>query len=140
MRFYDYSCTGTVGHDFTARRKVEDRHTTPCPDCGATAKMQFNPGAKFFVSEFQRPDRKTPDELMVGRALLGSGYTMMNDPNEPYRVEALADAESQVKRADEVRERARTHFEGSVDYLEGDRRDEAKRIMEQSLTRKGVRL
>ncbi|KKK78464.1 hypothetical protein LCGC14_2843290, partial [marine sediment metagenome] len=75
----------------------------------------------------------TSDELMVGRALMGSGYTMMNDPNEPYRVEALADAESQVQRADEVRARARTHFEGSVDYLEGDRRDEAKRVMEQSL-------
>ncbi len=138
MRFYDYTCA--EGHEFSARNRVEDRKAAPCPECGATAKMQFNPSAGFFISEFMRPDRKTPDELMVGRALMGSGYTMMNDPNEPYRVEALADAESQVRRADEVRARARTHFEGSVDYLEGDRRDEAKRTMEKALTRKGVRL
>lgn len=137
MRFYDYTCA--KGHEFTARNKVEDRKTASCPECSAAGELQFNMNVGFFITEFQRPDRKTPDELMVGRALLGSGYTMMNDPNEPYRVEALADAESQVKRADEIRARARTHFEGSVDYLEGDRRDEAKRIMELSLTRKGVR-
>ncbi len=137
MRFYDYACAG--GHEFSARNRMADRKTATCPGCGATAKMQFNPSAGFFISEFMRPDRKTPDELMVGRALLGSGYTMMNDPNEPYRVEALADAESQVKRADEVRARARTHFEGSVDYIEGPARDEAKRTMEKALTRKGVR-
>lgn len=38
MPMYDYFCSGCE-HEFEEARRMEERHTAPCPSCGATASQ-----------------------------------------------------------------------------------------------------
>lgn len=40
MPLYDYRCP-KCSHVFDALKKVDDRHSAPCPECGATAEHKI---------------------------------------------------------------------------------------------------
>jgi putative FmdB family regulatory protein len=41
MPIYTYECP--AGHESEDLKKVDDRHTNPCPECGATATLRMEP-------------------------------------------------------------------------------------------------
>lgn len=101
--------------------------------------MQFMPSGRFYISAHQSPHRRSSEEIAAGRHVHGRGFVEKHDPNEPYRREALADAEAQVRAGDAVRDAARTDFDRHVTYLDGPAKADARDTMERDLDRKGVR-
>ena len=136
MPFYDYSCE--CGHEFSTRRSVDDRAKANCPQCDALAPKVDSFTGAFYISGFQRPARKSSDEIAAGRYFHGREFVEQHDPNEPYRQEAQAGIEKRVRHDDTIRDQARHEFEQSVD-LSGSAREDAHETMERDLDRQGVR-
>ena len=136
MPFYSYACD--CGHEFSTRRRVDDRAKANCPQCDALASKVDSFTGAFYVSSFQSPVRKSSDEIRAGSYHHGQGFVEQHDPNEPYRQEAQAGIEERVRHDDAIRDQARHEFDRSVD-LSGPARDDARETMERDLDRQGVR-